>query len=37
MTANGSGLGLLVATGLFGGIALRDAIDRRQQSTAPVC
>ena len=37
MTASGSGLGLLVALGLFGGIALRDTIDRRQHSTAPVC
>ena len=29
MVAGGSGLGLAVTAGLFGGIALRDAIDRK--------
>ncbi len=37
MTANGTALGLFVAIGLFGGIWLRDSIDRRQDVTAPVC
>ncbi len=37
MSVNGSGLGLLVAAGLFGGIALRDTIDRRQNNITPGC
>lgn len=35
MAANGSGLGIVVAAGLFGGIALRDTIDRRQRVEPP--
>ena len=35
MAANGSGLGVVVATGLFGGIALRDTIDRRRNIEPP--
>jgi uncharacterized membrane protein YedE/YeeE len=37
MTVSGSGLGLVVAAGLFGGIALRDSIDRKKNITAPAC
>lgn len=37
MTAGGSALGLCVAAGLFGGIALRDAIDRKQLDPGPSC
>ncbi|MBA4179488.1 MAG: hypothetical protein C0506_02770 [Anaerolinea sp.] len=37
MTVSGSGLGLVVAVGLFGGIALRDSIDRKKNIVAPAC
>lgn len=37
MTVSGSGLGLVVAVGLFGGIALRDSIDRKKRIAAPAC
>lgn len=37
MGVSGSGLGLLVAAGIFGGVALRDAIDARQGFTPPAC
>lgn len=37
MTVSGSGLGLVVAVGLFSGIALRDSIDRKKNIAAPAC
>lgn len=37
MTVSGGYLGLAVAAGLFGGIALRDSIDRRLNLTPPAC
>ena len=37
MLLSGSGLGAVVVVGLFGGIALRDSIDRKKQIAAPVC
>lgn len=37
MTVSGSGLGLIVAVGLFGGIALRDSMDRKKHIAAPAC
>lgn len=37
MTAGGSVLGVAVAAGLFGGIALRDRIDRNAKVAAPSC
>ncbi len=38
MIAGGSGLGVAVAAGLFGGIALRDSIDRKAgRAPSPTC
>lgn len=37
MTASGGGLGAVVTAGLFGGIAIRDAVDRRKHLTPPEC
>ena len=37
MTVSGGYLGLAVAAGLFGGIALRDSMDRRLNLTPPAC
>ena len=37
MSVSGSGLGLVVAAGLFGGIALRDSIDRKKNFVASAC
>ena len=37
MTVSGGYLGLAVVAGLFGGIALRDSIDRRLNLTPPAC
>lgn len=34
MTVSGSGLGIVVAAGLFGGVALRDSIDRKKRTQA---
>ena len=37
MTAGGSLLGAFVAAGLFGGIALRDRMDRNAETPPPAC
>lgn len=37
MTVSGGGLGAVVTAGLFGGIALRDAIDRKKHIAPPAC